>query len=70
MCLKEVCYEKLHYELRLYKLLQYLHFSINIILKLVSAIFYQIFIFLQSIALQKLEKMYLILSKKLFSFLR
>ena len=46
MCLKEVCYEKLHYELRLYKLLQYLHFSMNIILKLVSAIFYQIFIFL------------------------
>ena len=39
-------------------------------LKLVSAIFYQIFIFHQMIALQKLWKMFLISTKKLFSFLR
>ena len=38
-------------------------------LKLVSAIFYQIFIN-QMIALQKLRKMFFILSKKLFSFSR
>ena len=39
-------------------------------LKLVSAIFYQIFISHQMIALQKLWKMFFISSKKLFSFLR
>ena len=39
-------------------------------LKLVSAIFYQIFIFHQTIALQKLRKMFFISSKKLFSFSR
>ena len=39
-------------------------------LKLVSAIFYQNFIFHQMIALQKLWKMFFISSKKLFSFLR
>ena len=39
-------------------------------LKLVSAIFDQIFIFNQMIALQKLWKMFFISSKKLFSFLR
>ena len=39
-------------------------------LKLMSAIFYQIFIFHQTIALQKLWKMVFILSKKLFSFSR
>ena len=39
-------------------------------LKLVSAIFYQIFIFHQMIALQKLWKMFSISSKKLFSFFR
>ena len=44
------------------------HFSI--LLKLVSAIFFQIFIFHWIIALQKLWKMFFILSKKLFSFLR
>ena len=38
--------------------------------KLVSAIFYQFFIFHQMIALQKLWKMFFISSKKLFSFLR
>ena len=41
-----------------------------IYLKLVSAIFYQIFIFHQVIALQKLWKMLFISSKKLFSFPR
>ena len=39
-------------------------------LKLMSTIFYQIFIFHQMIALQKLWKMFFISSKKLFSFLR
>ena len=39
-------------------------------LKLVSAIFYQIFIVHQMIALQKLWKKIFISSKKLFSFLR
>ena len=39
-------------------------------LKLVSAIFYQIFSFSKIIALQKLWKMFFISSKKLFSFLR
>ena len=39
-------------------------------LKLVSAIFYQNLIFHQMIALPKLWKMFFILSKKLFSFLR
>ena len=39
-------------------------------LKLVSAIFYQIFIFHQMIALQKLQKIFFISSKKLFSLLR
>ena len=41
-----------------------------ITLKLVSAIFYLIFIFHQTIALQKLWKMLFISSKKLFSCLR
>ena len=40
------------------------------ILKLVSAIFYQIFIFNQIIDLQKLWKMFFISSKKLFSLSR
>ena len=39
-------------------------------LKLMSAIFYQIFVFHQSIAFQKLWKMFFISSKKLFLFLR
>ena len=39
-------------------------------LKLASAIFYQIFIFHQIIALQKLWRISFISSKKLFSFLR
>ena len=39
-------------------------------LKLVSVIFYQIFIFHQMIALQKLQKILFISSKKLFSFSR
>ena len=39
-------------------------------LKLVSAVFYQIFTFHQMIALQKLWKMFFISSKKLFSFSR
>ena len=39
-------------------------------LKVVSAIFYQIFIFHQMIAFQKLRKMFFISSKKLFSFSR
>ena len=39
-------------------------------LKLVPAILYQIFIFHQMIALQKLWKMFFISSKKLFSFSR
>ena len=39
-------------------------------LKLVSAMYYQIFIFDQMIALQKLWKMFFISSKKLFLFLR
>ena len=42
--------------------------KIRIILKIVSAIFYQIFISHQMIALQKLWKMFFISSKKLFSF--
>ena len=42
----------------------------DVFLKLVSAIFYQILIFHQMIALQKLRKMFFISSKKLFSFLR
>ena len=41
-----------------------------LLLKLVSTIFYQIFIFHQMIALQKLWKMFFISSKKLFLFLR
>ena len=41
-----------------------------IFLKLVSAIFYQFFIFHQMIALQKLWKMFFISSKRLFSCLR
>ena len=41
-----------------------------VILKLVSAIIYQILIFHQMIALQKLWKMFFISSKKLFLFLR
>ena len=40
------------------------------VLKLVSAIFYQIFIFNQMIALEKLWKICFISSKKLFLFLR
>ena len=53
-----------------------LDFSVNPLkikvssLKLVSAIFYQIFIFHQIIALQKLWKMFFISSKKRFSFSR
>ena len=39
-------------------------------LKLVSAIFYRIFIFYQIIALQKLWKMFFVSSQKLFSFSR
>ena len=39
-------------------------------LKLVSAIFYEIFISHQTIVLQKLRKMLFISSKKLFSFSR
>ena len=39
-------------------------------LNLVSATFYQIFIFHQMLALQKLWKMFFISSKKLFTFLR
>ena len=39
-------------------------------LKLVSAIFYQIFIYHQMIAFQKIWKMFFISSKKLFSFSR
>ena len=39
-------------------------------LKLVSAMYYQIFIFNEMIALQKLWKMFFISSKKLFSFSR
>ena len=39
-------------------------------LKLVSAIFYQIFVFHQMIVLQKTWKMFFISSKKLFPFLR
>ena len=42
----------------------------NYTLKLVSAIFYQIFISHQMIAPQKIWKMFFISSKKLFSFLR
>ena len=45
------------------------HFS-DLWLKLVTAIFYQVFIFKQMIALQKLWKMLCISSKKLFSFSR
>ena len=45
-------------------------FFMKLTLKLMSAIFYQIFIFNQMIALQKLWKMFFISSKKLFSFLR
>ena len=39
-------------------------------LQLMSAIFYEIFIFHQTIPLQKLRKMFFISPKKLFSFLR
>ena len=45
-------------------------FCLIYFLKLVSAIFCQIFIFHQIIALQKPWKMFFISSKKLFSFLR
>ena len=48
----------------------WLCFSLWVSLKLVSAIFYQIFIFHQMMALQKLWRMFFIWSKKLFSFLR
>ena len=41
-----------------------------VLLNLVSAIFYRIFIFHQMIALQKLWKVFFISSKKLFSFSR
>ena len=44
--------------------------SSNLILKLASTIFYQILIFHQMITLQKLWKMFLISSKKFFSFSR
>ena len=50
--------------------LKFRHLFICMSLKLMSAIFYQIFIFHQMIALQKLLKMLFISSKKLFSFLR
>ena len=46
------------------------HLWRSVTLKLVSATFYQIFIFFQMIALQKLWKMFFISSKKLFSFSR
>ena len=46
------------------------HFFAKQMLKLVSAIFYQIFYFNQMIAPQKLWKMFFISSKKLFSLLR
>ena len=45
-------------------------FSDILVLKLVTAIFEQIFIYHQMIALQKLWKMFFIWSKKLFSILR
>ena len=45
-------------------------FEGNLSLKLVSAIFYQIFISHQMIALQKLWKLFFISSKKLFLFSR
>ena len=45
-------------------------FTLAFDLKLVSATFYQIFIFHQIIALQKLWKIFFISSKKLFLFLR
>ena len=44
--------------------------TFNGYLKLASAIFYQIFIYLQMIVLQKIWKMSFISSKKLFSFSR
>ena len=47
-----------------------LHTFSKMMLQLVSAIFYQIFVFHQIIALQKLWKMFFISSNKLFSFLR
>ena len=47
-----------------------MHIAKSFYFKLVSAIFYQIFIFHQIVALQKLWKMFFISSKKLFSFLR
>ena len=53
-----------------------MYFNINVklssgkTLKLVSAIFCQLFISYQSIALQKLWKMFFVSSKKLFSFSR
>ena len=50
--------------------LKFRYLFICMSLKLMSAIFYQIFIFHQMIALQKLWKMLFISSKKLFSFLR
>ena len=46
------------------------HFFAKQMLKLVSAIFYQIFYFNQMIAPQKLWKMFFISSKKLFPLLR
>ena len=55
----------------LFSWLSIVFFQLSIIfLKLASAIFYQIFIFHQMIALQKLWKIFFILSKNLFSFLR
>ena len=45
-------------------------FFLPLFLKVVCAVFYQIFIFNQMIALQKLWKMFFISSKKLFSFSR
>ena len=59
------------YSARFIILLMTLIFCIQVnLLKLVPAILYQTFIFLQVIALQKLWKMFSISSKKLYSFLR
>ena len=56
------CVQKLNMEI----LLGYFSFTSFLVLKLLSANFYKIFIIHQMIALQKLRKMFFILSKKLF----
>ena len=65
-----ICFDWVFFYLEWCFLLKKSHFQPKQLLKLVSAIFYQILIFHHMIVLQKLWKMFFISSKKLFSFLR